>query len=161
MAGQTELAMMAGRRAIELNPANSFARIFHAYQQALTGNYSEAVAALRTAEQLVGETQSGFLLGLIAIGYGLAMSPEDAGRVFGRVVAVADERRIGPGSWAAAYLGIGDEARALEQLEMAVADKAADDGAYLIGLLKQNVFGANVLEQPEFVEVRSRLGFRE
>ena len=60
-----------------------------------------------------------------------------------------------------AYLAIGDEAHALEQLEIA-ADKAArheqDEGIYNLYNLKMNVTNdTRVLTKPEFVSVLGRI----
>jgi hypothetical protein len=59
-----------------------------------------------------------------------------------------------------AYLAVGDEARALEWLEIA-AEKAAnhepDEDATVLVALKTNVTNDPVLRQPEFVDVMSRI----
>ncbi|HEY5622406.1 MAG TPA: hypothetical protein VIV14_01510, partial [Gammaproteobacteria bacterium] len=159
MAGDLRAALVAGKQAVSLNAANPFAQIFHGVGLAAAGDRAQALTALRAAEQLIGDTQAGLLLGQLAMGYAVAMSPEDAGRIFSRLEAAARERRIGPGTWALAFLAIGDEASALEQLELAAADKSADDGTMLTGLIKQNVYLSSAVEQPEFVEVRARLGY--
>ncbi len=101
------------------------------------------------------------MLWLLTYHYGLAMSPEDALRAFKRLMQIAEDSRIGLYSRAVAHLGIGVQTQALEILQAVAADQSLDEGSSFYGWLRLNPWGDPVLEQSEFVEVRSRLGFRE
>ena len=93
--------------------------------------------------------------------YGRAKSSEDAQRLFGLLQDRASEYHIGAGAWAQAYLGVGDQQQALEWLNTAANTPALDNGFVNLYVIAGNFTADPILEQPEFREVRSRLGFRE
>ena len=128
--------------------------------EALRGNSAEALEALRIAERL-GYTNHGDSIGNLLRSYSRIGRQEDVERLFGDLQALSREFHIGPGLWAIAYLSLGDQEQALEWLNRA-AEQLDPDNSYLAlyGIAK-NVRANPILDQPEFVEVRSRLGFRE
>ena len=126
--------------------------------EAIRGNHAEAERWLRFAES---DERSVTGLGEIAYGYSRIGRPDEAQRIFERINALAAEYRIGRGNWAMAYLAIGDEQRALEFLNAAADNRSADSGWRNELMIAQNVLSDPVLEQPEFVAVRERLGFRK
>ena len=81
-------------------------------------------------------------------------------RLFTRLEALANDYNIGSATWASAYLAIGEEERALEWLIAAAENQMPDEGFSMLWNLRANTFGNPILDQPEFVEVRNRLGFR-
>jgi len=87
---------------------------------------------------------------------------EDARRVFEEFENWAADQSVGAGDWAMSYLAIGDTERALEWLNRA-ADKVEahepDQGFWHLTVIGSNVYADPVLERPEFVAVRRRLGF--
>jgi TolB-like protein/Flp pilus assembly protein TadD len=161
MAQDHDRALAIYREGMALDPSHSFNALLAATSAPRRGNYAEAVRVLRMAEELFGSVNSGWSLGQLAYGYGLAQSDADAQRVFDRITQLATEHRVGAVSWALASLGIGDQEQALKWLNAAAADHAPDEGSFIRGLLKRNFAADPVLEQPEFVEVRRRLGFGE
>ncbi len=68
--------------------------------------------------------------------------------------------RFGSGGWAMANLAIGDRRRALEWLEQA-ADRAAahelDEGFFNLMALRANVTNDDILREPEFANVLTRI----
>ncbi len=65
-------------------------------------------------------------------------------------------------NWAIAYLGVGDHKRALDWLKLAAESRnPGEGGVNVTTMLARNAWSDSILNQPEFVEVRSRLGFRE
>ncbi len=60
-----------------------------------------------------------------------------------------------------AYLGIGDDDRALHWLNRAAENPEHYEAYYAVNFLKTNSLVDPVLEQPRFSEVRRRLGFSE
>ena len=161
MAQDYDRAISAYHDSIRLDPAFVFSIFSLGSLEATRGNLTEAGRLMQIAEELLGPVQSGFILGYLAYGYGLAERPEKARQVFDRISQLAENRRVGAISWAMAYLGIGDQEQALASLNAVANDHAPDEGSYFRGTLKRNVYGDPILDQPEFVEVRSRLGFRE
>ena len=96
----------------------------------------------------------------LAYGYSRIGSSADARRVFEEIRTRADESEIGAGAWAVAYLAVGDEPRALEQLEI-VAAKARnhepDQGYINVMNLRMNYMSDPTLEKPEFAAVLGRI----
>ncbi len=159
MAQDHDRAAIAYREAIELDPAYPLGQLYLGAEEAQRGNYFEAVQLLRTTEELYGQIRSGWSLAFLAYGYGLAQRAEDATRIFNRIEQLAEDRRVGSISWAIAYLGLRNEEQALQWLHAAINERVADEGAFWWPLLKRNVWGDPMLEQPEFLEVRQQLGF--
>ena len=87
--------------------------------------------------------------------HGLLGHDEAASQYFSEIEAAATEVKLRPGTWAYAFLAIRDEQQALRWLNV-----AADEGTGGLGL-EHNIYSDPILDQREFVEVRSRLGFGE
>ena len=96
----------------------------------------------------------------MAYAYGRIGRAEDARRLFERLEAAAKDRDIGTGGWALAYLGVGDQRRALEQLERA-AEKARnhepDTGYLQLMNLRMNYLVDPVVGSPQFASVLARI----
>ena len=76
----------------------------------------------------------------------------------------SSDHPTGAGDWALAHLAIGDEERTLEWLNRdaeKVEANEPDVGYWSLLYVTENIFADPILDQPEFVAVRSRLGFRE
>jgi TolB-like protein/DNA-binding winged helix-turn-helix (wHTH) protein/thioredoxin-like negative regulator of GroEL len=160
-AGRYAEAAEALEEAIDAAPTNPVYRHWLAFMQVAMGNPEAAIQQLEVAEQLaVGDYTIRFL-GPWAYAWSRAGRPSDAAR-FLRMMedAASAGMPAGAGAWAMAYLAVGDEARALEWLEIA-AEKAAnhepDEDATVLVALKTNVTNDPVLRQPEFVDVMSRI----
>ncbi len=85
---------------------------------------------------------------------------DEAERLFARIEAAAKDRDIGTGGWALAYLAIGDEKRALEQLEAAavkVRNHEPDAGYLSLMNLKMNFLDDPLVTTPRFAEVLARI----
>ena len=96
----------------------------------------------------------------LAYSYGRIGRTADAMRVFAEIEAIAESQEIGAGGWAMAYLSIGDQERALEQLRLGAErarDKVLDQGFFSLMNLRMNVTNDPVLEQPEFAAARAEL----
>ncbi len=64
-------------------------------------------------------------------------------------------------AWVLAYLGIGDTKEALRWLISAADNKEPENGWIDLQRIKLNSYSDPVLDEPDFLEVRRRLGFRE
>jgi len=153
----TEEAIAVLQRAVQLEPRAALTRIQLGRVLPAEGRQTEALEQLRIAEGLLaGDEIAGWAF--IAYGYGLLNRDDDAARAF----AVWEERQLrlrgSPGCQFFAYLGIRDYPKALTCINENIQDETYGLGQRFI---KVNAFNDPILDQPEFVEVRSRLGFRE
>lgn len=160
-AGDYAAATDVLERAIAASPANVLDRVWLAYMEIASGNPEAATTQLEFSERLADSNRLATLLPAWTYGYGRAGRAQDAERIFREIQQAADDGALhGAGGWAMAYLGIGDQERALEWLEVG-AEKAAnherDEGFYQLMNLKMNVTNDPLLEQPEFVAVLNRI----
>lgn len=159
-AGEYDAAVTALRQGIELAPTLSLQHSWLALAEIARGNADAASRELELAEQLLGNNRAVISLVDIAYAYGRVGRAGDARRLFDEIGAVAQDQDIGTGGWAFVYLGIGEEQRALESLREGAehaANKVLDPGFFSLMNIKVNVTNDPVLEQPDFVAVRSRL----
>jgi tetratricopeptide (TPR) repeat protein len=159
-AGDYDTAVDAFRRGIEIAPPLSLQHSWLALAEIGRGNTDEAARELADAEQLLGNNRSIISLVDILYGYSRLGRQADAQRLFAEIQALAANQDIGAGGWALAYLGIGDRARALEQLRIGAErarDKVLDPGFFSLMNIRMNYSDDPVLEQPEFVAVRAQL----
>ncbi len=63
--------------------------------------------------------------------------------------------------WALGYLAVGENEQALAALHRTIENPALVSEPFPFTFMRHNDWTDPVLEQPEFLEVRSRLGFRE
>jgi len=62
--------------------------------------------------------------------------------------------------WLLAALAHGDEQEALRRLSAEAESEFVDGSSTLRAMVMANVWGAPVLEEPQFAELRGRLGLR-
>ena len=159
-AGDRERSNRSFRRAIDLAPASPLPRAWIAYNASAAGDVERALAELQSVERVLGENPPIVFLPELAYAYGRIGRADDARRFFARIEAAGKERDIGTGSWALGYLAIGDDERALAQLELA-ATKARNhepDVAYLnLMNLKMNFLNDPRVTTPRFAEVLARV----
>ena len=160
-AGDYDEAARIEREAVALDPAFFFSYQMLGLVESTRGNDAEALKHLRFAEELSQGIPSADVLSQLAYGYGRIGRREDAMRMFSQVESMASEFHVGAASWAMAYLGIGDEERALDFLAAASNVTQGGEGYLAITFLAGNAFRDPVLEQRTFVEARRRLGWRD
>jgi len=162
--GEHDAAIESLRKSVELGSVSPITYQWLAFMEIARGNPAVGLNQLQFTEQLMGENKILVTLPEIAYAYARIGRTGDAHRLFDEIREMAVDREVGAGAWALAYLAIGDQESALEWLEVAVEkieNHEADPGFYNLMLMKMNVMGDPILDQLEFVEVRSRLGFRE
>jgi tetratricopeptide (TPR) repeat protein len=125
------------------------------------GNEEAALDAVRRTEQLLPGDAAPPIRGEIVYGYGLLGQAEDARRAFELVRDLAVDRYVDASTWAWAYMGVGDYEEALRQLNTAAENLELLQGPWLAHFIGENTWSDPILDQPEWVEMRSRLGFRE
>jgi tetratricopeptide (TPR) repeat protein len=130
---------------------------------AMLGNTPEAEQALRLAEVLVRANDGlGATLPRIAQAYRHMGLREHAVELVREFEEWAADHPAGEGDWAAAYLATGDYEKALDRLRRAMDKISAgegDEGFWNLAFILRNIYSDPVLERPEFVRVRSRLGY--
>ncbi|MCZ6498468.1 MAG: tetratricopeptide repeat protein, partial [Gammaproteobacteria bacterium] len=160
-ARETAAAAMAFRRVTELSPTNLAGHLQLGLTEAALGNFSEAAEQFQLVEQLTN-LEFSFHNALLAYGYSRIGRTEDAGRLFGEYQRARTTEEYSPRTrlslevWTS--LAVGDNQAALDLLQE-LAEESGIGGN--IETFKSNAFDDPILDQPEFVEVRRRLGFRE
>ena len=143
-----------------MNPANFAVHVELGLEEMTLGNFSEAVGQLRIAEELPDELNP-FTAALLAYGYGRMNRTEDAERLFDEYqrLLLSGGSPFLDGTMVWASLAIRDDEQALESLTKLTG---SEYGLNLrVHEFRVNSWNDPILEQPEFVAVRSRLGFRE
>jgi tetratricopeptide (TPR) repeat protein len=160
-AGDYDEAARIQRDAIALDPAFFFSYLQLGLIEAVRGNHEEALRQLRFAEELSRGIPSADVMSHLTYGYGRIGRNEDAMRMFSQIESMASELHVGAASWSLAYLGIGDEVRALEFLLAASDSSRGGEGYLALTYLTGNAFNDPVLQQPPFVEARRELGWSD
>ena len=83
---------------------------------------------------------------------------EDALRIFAKIEALARDYVVTDAAWALTYLAVEDLDKALRSLSRA-ADQGSAGEDISTATITFNMLSTPVLEQPEFLELRRRLGF--
>jgi len=117
-----------------------------ALAEASRGNYEEASRYIELVESM--NPAAGRFVQL-SFAYAEMGRDEDVQRFFNEFERRAAENRVSDAWWAQAYLGIGDFARALERVEMAVERREPADLAPLTALAA-NQWRIPALDEPEF-----------
>ena len=168
-AGDYTAAAKTLRETINLNPGVGIAYMMLAITQYAEGSLSAAKDNLNRAHQ-IWQPAPVLGLGRMAYLYGLLDEPEESVRLLAQIEnqidnLVSDDPRryIHQGDVARAILGTGDTERALLEWGRQVDDylnEARPTGPFTIAMFKFNMFQDPVLEEPEFLELRRRLGYR-
>jgi TolB-like protein/Tfp pilus assembly protein PilF len=159
-AGDREASNRALRRALEFGPGFNLALAFIAYNAVAAGNTEAAFEALAQLQRALGDNPPVVFLPEMAYAYGRLGRRDEAQRLFALIEAAANERDIGTGGWALAYLAIGDEKTALEKLEAAavkVRNHESDPGYLSLMNLKMNFLADPLVATPRFAEVLARI----
>ena len=147
-------------RSLELAPANPLARVWLAYDAIALRNDAEALAELQLLERMLAGNLPIVFLPELAYAYSRLGRDDDVARLFAEIEARAAELDVGVGTWAMAYLALGDEEEALRRLETA-AEKARnyepDQGYLHLMNLRMNFLADPRIEEPRFAEVLSRI----
>jgi TolB-like protein len=158
--GQTDAAATAFRRGIELAPPLSLQHSWLAQAEIVRGNNAEAQRELALAETMLGGNRALISLVDLLYGYSRLGMRDEVARLYAEIEPLAQQQDIGTGGWAAVYLGIGDQEKALEQLRLGVQrarDHVIDQGFFTLMNIRMNVTRDPVLDQPEFAALREQL----
>jgi TolB-like protein/DNA-binding winged helix-turn-helix (wHTH) protein len=158
--GNVDAALDVLGQALAVDPLDMPARINLGYMHARRGNAEEAGRAFRRVEEATEGRRAPTTTAGLAYGYSRIGSAAEAKQLFAQIQSAADERSIGAGTWAVAYLAIGAEQQALQALDdlLGKIERHEPDPAWFATMIiKHNVTGDPLLEQPRFKERRDRI----
>lgn len=159
-AGNLDEAQVALDRALELAPAEAVTRAWRAHLAVRRGETAAISNALEELAALLASGRPVALLPELAYCYGRTGNPRAARRLAETVAALAQQRPLGAGTLAMAGLAAGEKADALRQLEHAAAQAANHEpqlGMMNLMNLRMNFLDDPTLEEPAFVDARSRM----
>ena len=140
-----------GRRAVDLDPENSFAHAHLGLALVENGVFGEGITELEKATRL---EDAPMLKAFLAYGYAEAGRESDARALLSEVEEISRERYTCAYEIAVVHLSLGDEDAAIEWL-----DKAFEDSAACIPLLNVDPRLDNLRDDPRFQELLDRVGF--
>jgi TolB-like protein/DNA-binding winged helix-turn-helix (wHTH) protein len=158
--GNVDAALDVLGKALAIEPADLAARINLGYVNARRGNIEEAARAFRRVEESTEGRRSPTTTAGLAYGYSRIGYAAEAMSLVEQIQGASDERAIGAGTWALAYLAIGAEQQALEALDRLIEkieNHEPDPAWFNSMLIKHNVSGDPLLEEARFKELRDRI----
>jgi TolB-like protein/tetratricopeptide (TPR) repeat protein len=155
--GKFENALDACQNVLSLRPDFSLAHQLHGFLMLTRGDKARALEALRLAEEL-GYESSVYPMAQTGFAYQLLGHQAGAFRVFKTFNELSQDYYVTDAAWALAYLTVGENDKALRSLRR-VAEYGSLGEDISEATITLNLFCAPVLEQPEFLELRRRLGF--
>ena len=138
-------------RTIQLDEGFGMARTLLGATYTELGRYDDARAEMDVAQRLCGRTPE--ILATLGYLYGRAGDAAAARGVLGDLQRLSTERYVSPGRVAQVHVGLGERTEALEQLEKATTEHAAD----LAWLAVRPVF-ASLRGEPRFVTLLRQMG---
>jgi eukaryotic-like serine/threonine-protein kinase len=138
-------------RTIQLDEGFGMARAFLGAAHIEQGRYDDARVELDVALRLCGRTPE--MLATLGYLHGRTGDVAAARGILGELQRLSMERYVSPGRLAQVHVGLGERIEALEQLEKATAEHAAD----LAWLAVRPVF-AGLRSEPRFVTLLKQMG---
>jgi TolB-like protein/Flp pilus assembly protein TadD len=152
-----EDALSACQNVLSQRPDFALAHQLHGFVMLSRGDKVNALETLRLSEEL-GYESSTYAIAQTGFAYQVLGSRKDALRIFEKIEILAREYIVTDAAWALAYLAVEDQEKALLSLSRAADQRSAGEDISAATIVT-NLFSAPVLEQPEFLELRRRLGF--
>lgn len=106
-AGMMDLAAADLTEAVRLSPTTLGYRLWLAHVEAIRGNDSVALAAIRKNEEVLGENFPAIVAAILSYAYWKLDQPQDAQRLSDKVQAMAVDNNVGAGTMAIANLAKG------------------------------------------------------
>jgi Flp pilus assembly protein TadD len=157
MAGDIDASLQFYRQSVQYDPGAPNRHLQLAIAEKLAGNQEAAIAEANLAIRLA--TDSNFS-GLAAYRYRAAGLQEEADRRFDLLVErSASGESVSLQGWALAYAAIADHEKAFEYLELIAQEVTEGHRSALNAYFAHNIYDDPMLETPEFIEVRKRLGY--
>jgi TolB-like protein/DNA-binding winged helix-turn-helix (wHTH) protein/lipoprotein NlpI len=143
-------AIQEGRKALSLEGNTAIAHYFLAQAYIEKGMYDDAIAELHKTLSLAPDADT---LALLVRAYALAGDKEKARKTFDEIDRLAKRSYVPPFTLGVAYMGIGDNDRALDLLEKALEERSPN----LVGLKTEPAFDG-LRSEPRFKELMRRVG---
>ncbi len=147
-------------KASKAHPGSAFPYLLRTLPELALGNEARARQGMRLADQLMPDDSAPTIRAHVAYGYGMLGQREDAKRVWNRTEEMIGDRFVDPIVRVWGCLALGESDQALQWLHKAENPEYRQE-IWLRTFMKQNTWADPILDQPEFVEARSRLGFGE
>jgi len=148
----SDAAKKLGRRAAELDPTFFFPVLIDGWTDLEVGKFREAIPALQKAKAMESPP---FVTAYLAFAHGAAGDREAAMIELAELKKVSRDGKILPFNSALVYLGLGDRARTLDNLERALA---AD--SQMMPWIGQDAIFDPIRSEPRFVALLIKMGFR-
>jgi TolB-like protein/Flp pilus assembly protein TadD len=150
-AGQYDDAVRELSKTIELDESFGMARFFLGATYTELRGYAEALKELEAATRLSGRNPE--ILAALGYLHGVSGDLDGARSILEELRRLADERYVSPARVAQVHVGLGERAEALDRLEEAHAERAAD----LAWLGVRPVFGS-LRDEPRFTALLKEIG---
>ena len=134
-------------------------RIFYVWQGGVT-IYGAILGGFAGGALYISTRNSAWFLSLWGRYFKFLGEAKEAQKIFRELEARSGIDHISPVEWALGYLAIGDQEQALDWLVQASESHYPENWTDVEFDIATNAFADPVLDQPEFAEARSRLGFR-
>jgi tetratricopeptide (TPR) repeat protein len=145
-------AKKLGRRAAELDPTYFFPVMIDGWADLEVGKFREAIPALKKAKAMESPP---FVTAFLAFAYGAAGDRQAAMRELAELEKISRDANILPFNLALVYLGLGDRARTLDNLERALAA----DSQMMPWIGRDTIFDA-IRSEPRFVALLNQMGVK-
>jgi TolB-like protein/Tfp pilus assembly protein PilF len=157
-AGNTDEAIEYLGQHLRLRPNDWAARLNLGFTELHRKNYGAAEAAFDSVERVTAGRRSPTNAAALAYVYARIGRTEKAMHLFQEIQKTSDP--VSDGTWALAYLAIGDRAHSLERLDGAIERikrHEPDAGWFNLMMFKHNLTGDPTLDEPEFRERREQI----
>ncbi len=155
--GEFEGALTACQNVLSLRPDFSLAHQLHGFIMLSRDDKVNALESLRLSETL-GYESSVYAIAQTGFAYQILGYREGALRIFEKIEFLAHEYVVTDAAWALAYLAVEDPDKALRSLSRAAEQRSAGEDIS-VSTIASNTLFAPVLDQPEFLVLRRKLGF--
>jgi adenylate cyclase len=159
--GKLDEAAEAYRQAIMLNPAVPVAHVFKSGFELKRGDREVALESIQLADQLMPPETAPSIRAHVAWHYGSLDRRDDARKILREIHAASKQRYVDTGTWAMAYLGVGDYDRALELYEALLTDITVVQDYWVVHYARQNSCADPVVDEPRFQQVFDGLRLTE
>ncbi len=164
LAGDRKTALQLLRRMLKLDPDDAYIHALIGYCQAIDGIAEDAEASLRLAEELYRRdlqvSQQGLSTGMLstlAYSYSRIGLADDVQRLSEQFMQIAETAPVNPMRRAEIYLALGNVERAYDVLSV-IAERRLPPFVSLELDFVLNTYNDPVLDEPQFVALRRRLG---
>jgi serine/threonine-protein kinase len=151
LAGRVDEAIEQLNATVEMHPNFSYGHFLLGIAYVEKRNYEKGIGEMQKARALAG----GNVAGLGALGYAYAVSGkrDEALRVLADLNRLAKQQHVSPFASAGIYLGLGDNERAMQQLE-----KSYQERDWHLRILKEEPFFNALKSDPRYIDLLTRMG---